>query len=255
MSKKGLKQIFPANFYSEIDHAHDFYVGQICFAHTVRPNRVPTFLSPVKQAEVDGGEDLFKLISSQGGVPKSHLPIHKFKLENDEFFYVQRGKIRPVVILARASEKNWIQGKIKGAVYLCTPIYSIRPDQGQDFVVRVQTYQMANLFYLPESPKGIEEEGIVRFEMLQPVHDSCLQRMKNISRNFVCLHEDALKLFLNQYHKFTTGVPIDPSIDEIATLYAQDVLTEFEVIKAQEKMSAVGKAPVTSPIAQEAKPS
>lgn len=241
MSCKGLKQVFPTNFYSEIDHANDFCVGQICFAHVVRPNREPTFLTPVKQAEVDGGEDVFKLITTNGSIPKSHLPIKKFKLENEEFLYVQRGKIRPVVILARASEKNWIQGKIKGAVYLCAPAYSIRPDQDQEFVVRAQTYQMANLFYLPESPMGLDKEGIVRFEMLQPVHDSCLRRIKNINNNFACLHAEALGLFLNQYHKFTTGSPLDPQLDEIASLYAQDVLTEFEVLKAQGKTIAANE--------------
>jgi len=163
------------------------------FAHAVYPPEYPKILWPVSVDPRDVGKSQFRLKPYSDG-DEGHMPIKELGLEEDELYYVYKGKRRLVVTLGCCTQ-TWYPTAREEMILLCAPIFSFKARHSQDFVVRTQAFHYPNLFYLPPDNDGCTDESAVRFEYIQPIVASCLQPCLGVlSKLPVALTEAALKL-------------------------------------------------------------
>jgi len=227
MAKGSPDLLFP-KFFSAIDDALDFYPGQICEAHVQYPLNLINVLDIAKHDPIDDRKSLFKIKSYRPyeHIP-SHIPLPQLRLESNEYYYIGRGKKRPVIVLCGLSTEHWVMSPHQTEkMYLCAPIFSMKERHTQQDVLTMQAFKYSNIFYLPPQDP-LENESAVRFEMIQPFMASSLQRVKNIDHNFVGLNADIFSPFANHLTKFLSRDVLDKDVDSFCKEYGDLLLQSF----------------------------
>jgi hypothetical protein len=165
---------------------------------------MPAFLTPLDQKTI-------------------HFPVKNIGLTSDEYLFVIKGKMRPAIMLTDETT-GWPTLPTE-AVYLCLPIYRVdKPKIPQSFVLKAQALQYISKFYIPPSSGFALEEGVARFELIQPVHRYALSAFVKGGKP-VMLSENFRYFFRLQLTEYLGGV-LEKTDKDILKEYETSILDE-----------------------------
>jgi len=197
----------------------DFEVGQIVYAIISYPTQKdikmlnvvsydPTQAEKAKYEIVDFN---FKKFSNS-----SHRPIHGDNLEHDEIYVLQKGKMRPCVILNKV-QSIFDNSLYPENIYLCAPIFSFKEKHEDKYMLDILKFSIEDCFFLPKDTKGLKNHSVVRFSRILPLHFknlepySCLLERKKP----LALSDEAFNLLV--YH-LSNYLSVSRKTDEIALI-------------------------------------
>lgn len=111
--------------------------------------------------------------------PRPDLPVAAMPLRANEHYCVQRGKIRPVLILAKTGTKiepeyqRLLRSKLHHPLYLVAPFYGVDQDGSRagipdEFVTRLKTCEYSQYMW-DMLPNGRGRQSVLRLDQMQPI--------------------------------------------------------------------------------------
>ncbi len=115
--------------------------------------------------------------------PRPSLPVAAMPLRPKEYYCVQRGKIRPVLIIAtpgtriNAEYQNLLRNKLHHPLYIVAPFYGVDQDGSRagvpnEFVQRVKTCEYSQYLW-DMLPDGRGKQSVLRLDQMQPIEPAC----------------------------------------------------------------------------------
>lgn len=111
--------------------------------------------------------------------PRPDLPVAAMPLRRNELYCVQRGKIRPVMILAKTGTRiepeyqSLLRNKLHYPLYLVAPYYSVDQDGTRggippEFIPRLKSCEYSQYMWeiLPDSRS---QQSVLRLDQIQPI--------------------------------------------------------------------------------------
>jgi hypothetical protein len=149
-----------------------------------------------------------------------HAPVASLKMESTEGAVVAKTKRnRPVIVIGgmHASELLGRADRTTHAeIAMVVPVY--KAEQYSDAMRRrMQTYDIANVFYLPAASSLAFKEGFARLDHVQAVPQARLSKHRGLK-----LSEDALAALIEWLTTLLTGqAPTDSMIDDYRNMVMQ----------------------------------
>lgn len=142
---------------------------------------------------------------------------------SDEHAFVLKGKIRPAIILVEDTTQ-WAKSPAENLV-LCAPLFRVsKPKFSQSFVLKSQAYHYPSKFYVPSDPTFGIEEGVVRFELMQALHQFVVSPFPD-NKKPAMLTEDFFALLRMHLTRFLGGALATDDQDTL-DVYGQLILEE-----------------------------
>ncbi|MDP3012974.1 MAG: hypothetical protein Q8M92_01940, partial [Candidatus Subteraquimicrobiales bacterium] len=198
---------------------------QLFYSHIAYPETHPKILKMVNYDPRNEKNTKFTISPYNDGDEK-HYPIKELKLRESELFYVYRGKRRLVVVLGYI-KSSWVKNNPEEYL-LCAPVFSFKPAQTQEMIIKTQAFLNPGLFYMPPDMNGCPEESAIRFEMIQPVVRNCLDPFFCYGEGKpVCLSKEAYWILLCHLLKFLNGKVLDQKTEEYMKFYGEYLMEGF----------------------------
>ncbi len=221
------------NGFFEIASLANIVPGQLIWMPALRPN---SDLSLLQIRAVDPSESSlsynfvpFSISESK----KKSRPLMTPGKGSTDFYIATVGKTRLGVVLQVQAEA-WDKFHPREVIF-CVPKFTFKPNHDSDFVVKIQTFQYPDLFYLPPESQFGQEESALRFDHIQGANaDYCVPQKVNNGRDGVKLTENAYKLMLFHLSKWL-GMPLmDATFAKLQTLidnYRGLVESEYQKVR------------------------
>jgi hypothetical protein len=154
--------------------------------------------------------------------PGDDDPIYELKLSSEEFVLCVAYKLRPVIALTH-DVPVWRDRDQKYAdCLLVVPSYGARDEAGnyrfsEQFMLRVQAYEYASMFYLPENVSFGIRESIARFDRIAAVRQDVLRPQPKR------LTGEATECITNWFQYF-----VGAELDELLYMYRELALSELD---------------------------
>lgn len=229
--------------YTRLDYScrDNFVVGQLVFGLISYPiqrdlkimtigNSIGDY-DPTEERKIKYNIEDFSYEKMQKG-EYNHRPIHGDKLENDEVYIVQKGKLRTCIIL------NKFQSKFDNSLYsedfyLCAPLFSLKGRHNINYILDMIKFDVPDGIFLPKDNKGISSNSFVRFSRILPLHKRNLVPIEchTEGNKPICLTDNILKVM--NYH-LSSYLSVDfeqkKEIQEEINLY-KELISESIIIK------------------------
>lgn len=231
--KEELVSLLCAKFYQPVpDAGTDPVPGQIVSAHCVYPPDDPWIVKVHTYDGFNPRNSQYEVKRFESG-DRAHMPIAELKLRSDENLYVYKGKERPLVVLG-VIKSRWANALYDETIFSCAPLFTFKLRHPDEFKIKCAAFAYPDLFYLPAEAEGCSEEGVVRFEYIQPIAKRALRNYfaGNPSQP-VALTDEAFALFVNHLARFIFRRELDKEICGDMDTYRQLVMTELESVKGQ----------------------
>src|SRR5580658_3078430 len=148
--------------------------GQLVRAHLAIPSLKPQVLE-LLSCDPRDAKATFKVANvSTSGSPQSHFPIKELSLQSDENLYVVRGKFRPAVVLQTVVTDFYSRTTPEPYV-IVAPCFTFKMKHTPKYRAQVASFKYPHLFYVPAHPHGFVEQGVLRFELIQPAATATIQ--------------------------------------------------------------------------------
>ncbi len=220
-TRKGIEISGLVDAYYEVGPSKGYEIGQIVWMPAIYPDKNKTIIDI--NVSQDPTETALPAILSTYDNRKNTFPVKSFLLDSKEVFFVNRGKLRPSIIVASLFTR-W-PSQPSEQIYLCVPLYTLEKGKiGQDFVVGSQAFHYSSKFYLPPQPNYHIEEAIGRFEYIQAVDVYALKAFQDCG-HAVMLTKEFFGLLKIQLARFW-GYPIAQKDSEEITAYGELILEE-----------------------------
>ena len=155
----------------------------------------------------------------------SHFPVKELNLRSDENLYVMQGKLRPAIVLQTVTTDYYNQQNPEPYVWTA-PSFTFKEKHKLEYRCRIAAMQFPRLFYLPAQPGGLAEEGVLRFEHIQPVAtDGVEPFFTNGKQSF--LSDVAWAVLQHRLSIFMTGKALDSELDDTLRTYADCLLDAY----------------------------
>ncbi len=156
---------------------------------------------------------------------KYTFPVKSYNLPSSEVLFVNRGKLRPGIILTFGFTR-W-PSQPSEQMFLCVPLYTvdkakIRPE----FVIETQAFHHPSKFYVPPHPTYHIAEAVARFEFIQAVDIYALKAYQECGHS-VMLTGEFFALLKIQVTRFFGGIVTQKDQDDLLA-YGEIVLDEAE---------------------------
>lgn len=179
-------------------------LGQIVWAVVPFIEEQKQYWRPTSSDESRTSASTFQIVGGGGDLFKKSLPLHTPKLKSEEEFLVVRGKIRPVILLARclseSAPKVWAKHH-----HLVIPRFTVvNKETGQakvdkTFMNRVRRLEYPQFLFSPaDSP--LDRDGLFRVDLLQPIPKSHFREPTPLA-----LTEEMLAILRGQVRHLTAG--------------------------------------------------
>ncbi len=166
--------------------------------------KLPAFLRPLAQKQ-------------------THFPVKSLNLGSDEHAFVLTGKMRPAIILVEDATQ-WAKSPSENLA-LCAPLFRVeKPKFQQPFVLKSQAFLYPSKFYLPPDPRFGIEEGIIRFELIQIVHQFVMTRFPD-NQKPAMLTEEFFALLKLHLTRFLGGILPQDELEKL-DVYGQLIIEE-----------------------------
>jgi hypothetical protein len=200
--------------------------GQLIWAHQVYPPNRPMIIEVQGYDPRDPSKTSYVFRKYDPAKPPgSHFPVKELNLRSDENLYVMQGKLRPAIVLQTITTDYYNQQNPEPYVWTA-PCFTFKDKHKQDYRCRIAAMQYPHLFYLPAHPSGFSEEGVLRFEHIQPIATDGVQPVFcNSKQSF--LSDTAWAVLQHRLSLFMTGKVLDASLDETVRAYAECLLEAY----------------------------
>jgi hypothetical protein len=150
-----------------------FEIGQIVWAIVPFCEEQSQYWRPTAVDQSKTIASTFNIVGGGGDLFRRQLPLHTPKLTTSEEFLVVRGKLRPVVLLAKCATpdapKVWARHH-----HLVVPRFTIvNKDTGQPkldkaILDRARRLEFPQFLFSPGDPP-LERDGLFRVDLVQPI--------------------------------------------------------------------------------------
>lgn len=213
------------------ENRENFYPGQIICAFVNYPIQQNLKTLTIKDLHpFDNAQTTYTLeeFNYEKMENTQHRPIAgDNNLELDEHYIVQKGKIRPCVIL------NFFQSRFDNRnhneeFYLCAPIFSIKSKHSDQLLLDILKFDIPSEFFLPQNRIGLNSHSVIRFSRILPLYKSNMKAAEsNITGNKPFkLSSNVFKLLI--YHlanyfsfDYEQAKNITPEIDALKEIYSE----------------------------------
>lgn len=215
------------------DDARILKAGQLVWAHVVYPTAKPQTLALVALNRSDGAKSTFKIADYVAG-SNPEFPVAELGLEDDERFYILKGKRRQCVILQTVRTRFGQPNSPEQYVWL-VPRFRFKVRHSIDFQVKLATFQFPSLFFTPSDPFGFDQPGALRFELAQSVPVTAVEPIFGDGLNRKFLSPATWAILQYQLHFYCSGGKVlDEGIRSSINAYAELVMGEYsKLLKAQ----------------------
>lgn len=171
--KNNLLPIPISKYYEMLTYAerNKFCIGQIVTGFVSYPIQnnlhvlIPKDYDPTEQTETKYVVRPFNFDSMENN---THRPIKGDNLEYDEFYIVQKGKVRPCVIL-NIYQSRFDNSKYDENIYLCAPIFTLKTKHDDRYILDMIKFDVPSEFFLPHDTRGINNHSAIRFSRIVPL--------------------------------------------------------------------------------------
>jgi len=230
-----LNELWETSFYEwKLDKKNELEAGQICQAFVPYMKDKQYFLNAAKYDPLAEEETLWKLEEARTRQPlTSEFRLQGFDLERNEYFIVNRAKLRFVVLLKPAGS-NWvtpINPMDSKDLWLVLPLFTYKERHSQKLVINDQGLNQEDRFYFPPATEVSNRlnESAALFSFIQPVPSNSIFPItamcpeKGMQKGFK-VSKFVLKLII--YHYFSNMGIMNPLFGD-----GQDLKDEYAVFK------------------------
>jgi hypothetical protein len=205
--------------------------GQLVWAHVVYPTEKPQMLELVSLDRTDGAKSTFKIADYTAG-SNPEFPVAELGLEDDEKFYILKGKRRQCIVLQTIRTRFAQPNSPEQYVWL-VPRFRFKVRHTIDFQVKTAAFEIPSLFFTPSHTDGFDQSGAVRFELAQSVPNSAIEPMfgNGLTQKFLSPESWAVLQF-QLYFYCSGGKVLDNGLSETIGAYRQIVLEEYAKYRA-----------------------
>jgi len=204
--------------------------GQLIWAHVLYPTAKPQSLSLVELDRANGAKSTFKVEDFRPSFDPN-FPVAELGLEDDERFYVVKGKRRQAIVL-QTVRARFFQPNSPEQYAWVAPRFEFKIRHHLKFQVGVAAFDFPSLFYTPAHADGFDKPAALRFELAQSVPLSMIEPMfdGNLNQKFLCA--DSWAILQQQLYKYCSGGKIlDEGIERNILAYSQLVREEYDKLE------------------------
>jgi hypothetical protein len=106
------------------------------------------------------------------------------------------------------------------------PCFTFKEKHKQEYRCRIAAMQFPHLFYVPAHASGFAEEGVLRFEHIQPVAAEGVQPLFCSGKQSF-LTDTAWAVLQQRLHLFVTGNVLDQVMEETLQAYTACLLEAY----------------------------
>jgi hypothetical protein len=206
--------------------------GQLVWAHVVYPTARPQMLELVSLDKTDGAKSTFKIADYTAG-SNPEFPVAELGLEDDEKFYILKGKRRQCIVLQTIRTRFAQPNSPEQYVWL-VPRFRFKNRHTIDFQVKTAAFDIPSLFFTPPHADGFDRSGAVRFELAQSVPNTAVEPMfgNGLTQKFLSPESWAILQF-QLYFYCSGGKVLDEGLLGTIRAYREIVLEEYAKYRAQ----------------------
>lgn len=205
--------------------------GQLVWAHVVYPTAKPQMLELVSLDRTDGAKSTFKIADYTAG-SNPEFPVAELGLEDDEKFYILKGKRRQCIVLQTIRTRFAQPNSPEQYVWL-VPRFRFKVRHTIDFQVNAAAFNIPSLFFTPAHTDGFDQSGVARFELTQSVPNTAVEPIfgRDLTQKFLSPESWAI-LQLQLYFYCSGGKVLDDGLSETIRAYRQILLEEYAKYRA-----------------------
>jgi hypothetical protein len=202
--------------------------GQLVRAHLLIPSLKPQVLELQSYDPQKGANATFKIANvSTSGAQQSHFPIKELGLQSDENQYVVRGKFRPAIVL-QTVVTDFYSRQVPEPYVIVAPCFTFKMKHTPKYRAQVASMKYPHLFYLPAHPYGFGEQGVLRFELIQPAATATVQPYFTSGKKQQFLTKESWAILQHGLVRFTTGTVLDAGLEQTLKAYGEIVMEAYE---------------------------
>jgi len=200
--------------------------GQIVWAHQVYPASRPFIIDIKGYDPRDASNNSYVVSQLDASTGPIHFPIKELNLRSDENFYVMYGKKRPAIVLQTLATGFYNQRNPEPYM-LVAPCFTFKDKHKPEYRARVAAMEFLNLFFLPARPPCFGDQGVIRFEHIQPLAASGVEPQMTGGTNQCFLSDVAWAVLQHRLSLFLVGRGLDPGLDEDIKAYHDCILEAY----------------------------
>jgi hypothetical protein len=202
--------------------------GQLVRAHLVIPDPKPQVLQVDVFDPKNEAKTTFKLSSvSTSGPPSSHFPIKELSLQSDENLYVLRGKMRPAVVLQTITT-DFFNRQVTEPYVIVAPVFTFKLKHSAKYRAQIAAMKFPHLFYVPAHAYGFGHEGVLRFELIQPVAAASVQPYFTSGKKQQFLTAESWAILQHRLVYFESGRILDAGLEQTLKEYGDIVMEAYK---------------------------
>lgn len=203
----------------------NFGPGQLVWAHIVYPAVRPQVLELVSLNRTDGAKSTFRIANNTAGADPN-FPVAELGLEDDERFYIVKGKRRQAVVL-QVTETRFGAATTPERYVWVVPRFGFKVRHGVEFQVNLAAFNIRSMMFAPSHNDGFSQAAALRFELSQAVPAAGVEPMFGTNLRQKFLSPCAWTLLLHHLHRYFHGKVLDAGIEGTITAYRELVMEEY----------------------------
>jgi hypothetical protein len=200
--------------------------GQLVWAHQLYPPVRP-FIIEVKGYDPRDARNNSYVVSQLRAEQATHFPIKELNLRADENLYVMYGKKRPGIVLQTLNADFYNRNSPEPYVVVA-PCFTFKEKHSPNYRARVAAMEFPNLLFLPTHIHGFTQEGVVRFEHIQPVAAAGVEPHCRDGTSQCFLSDEAWAVLQHRLSMYFIGKGIDAELETALQAYHDCVIEAYE---------------------------
>jgi hypothetical protein len=200
--------------------------GQLVWAHQVYPTRQPYIVDCTGYDPRDSTNNTYAIRRLTDDNSGTHFPIKELDLRADENLYIMYGKKRPAIVLQTIETTFYNQSNPEPYV-LVAPCFTFKDKHAPEFRARVAAFQYPHLFFLPGHPINGSNQGVVRFEHIQPVAAVGVEPRIYPGPKQCFVSDDAWAVLQHRLSLFLNGKGLDSELEDDIRAYSECVMEAY----------------------------
>ena len=201
--------------------------GQLVRAHLTIPSFKPQVLELQNFDPQNETRATFRVANvSTSGAPTSHFPIKELALQSDENLYVVRGKLRPAVVLQTVTT-DFYSRETPEPYIIVAPCFTFKMKHTPKYRAHVASLKYPHLFYLPAHAYGFSEQGVLRFELIQPAATATVQPYLTSGKKHQFLTRESWAILQHSLVRFMTGSVLNAELAQTLKEYGEIVMEAY----------------------------
>lgn len=179
--------------------------------------------------KTNGAKSTFKVTDYTSG-SSPEFPVAELGLEDDEKFYILKGKRRQCIVLQTVRTRFAQPNSPEHYVWL-VPRFRFKVRHTIDFQIKAAAFDIPSLFYTPHHTDGFDQSGVARFELAQSVPNTAVEPLFTTKLRQKFLTPESWAILQYQLYYYCSGKVLDQRMSETITAYHELVMDEYSKYK------------------------